>query len=311
MDTLSLHLMDTDFYIAVPEQEQISWKVHVENWLQYVATEWSRFRDDNELSQLNQLPVGQRLQLSTELYDCLKKANQYYMLSDGLFSPYLKLQLERHGYKQTLSQTKACIQKANAIADTSTPFCASLSQPFVFLNNCQVMKLENQEVDLGGFAKGYAVEKTAEWLQQQGLTEYGIVDGGGDMTMWSASEKEWKIGIADPYDSDKEVSYIKMKNGAIATSNRLYRCWTQGTSKKHHILNGQTGEIAETPIVQVSVVANSLCEAEVATKLCFLLDEFKQDKWFNKNYGKTARFIITEHEPGHWHMTKGEHQHVS
>lgn len=308
MDTLSLHLMNTNIYIAVPNPKELPWKEHVEQWLQYVATEWSRFKQDNELAKLNQLPIGQTLQLSPELYDCLKQANHYYVLTNGLFSPYLKLQMEQHGYNQTLEKTKASVQSVQPTGKTEKLNAESLPEVIEFLPNNQVRKCNHQQVDLGGFAKGYAVQKTAEWLKDHGFTEYGIVDGGGDMIMWSAGEKEWTIGIADPYEEDKEVSYIKLKNGAIATSNRLYRCWTQGTTRKHHLLNGQTGEIANTSLVQASVVANSVCEAEVATKLCFLLDEQHQEQWFKENYSQSARFLINEDEPGQWYMTKGVNQ---
>ena len=49
METMSIHLMNTDFYIAVPTSV-LNWKREIESWLVYVAEEWSRFREDNELS---------------------------------------------------------------------------------------------------------------------------------------------------------------------------------------------------------------------------------------------------------------------
>lgn len=304
-DEMTLQLMNTEFYIAVPKQQHVNWKEQVENWLRYVATEWSRFRDDNALAQVNRLPVGKTLQLSPTLYECLQRAHHYYVITNGLFSPYLKTQLEQHGYKQSLEKTKATSQPASTID-------APLQQlePFEFLGDDVIRKIADVQVELGGFAKGFAVEKTVQLLQQFGFTEYGIVDGGGDMMMWSAGDKEWTISIADPYDSEKEVSFLKMKSGAIATSNRLYRCWTQGSTYKHHILNGQTGEVASTDIVQASFVTSSLCDAEVGTKMSFLLPENEQDRWFSQYFGKTARFIIKEDEPGQWLLTKGETQHA-
>lgn len=297
MDTLSLHLMNTDFYIAVPENNQLDWKGKVEKWLQYVAKEWSRFEDNNELAKLNRLKVGNTMQISTLLFDCLSKANHYYLLSDGLFSPYLKRQLEQHGYNQSFPLESIIneqhIDKVNSL-------------PFEFLHNQEVLKLTNQEVDLGGFAKGYAIERVALWLQSQGFTEYGIVDGGGDMKMWSDGKKEWTIGIAHPLDKNREISYIKMKTGAIATSNCLYRSWTQANTKKHHLLNGQTGEIARTEVIQATFVSDSLCEAEVGAKLCFLLNENEQQLWFEKNYQQCARFVVKEDIVGYWKKSKGE-----
>jgi len=121
--------------------------------------------------------------------------------------------------------------------------------------------------------------------------------------MWSSGEKTWTIGVADAWNIDKEISSIKMKIGAIATSNQVYRSWVQGTKKKHHLLNGQTGEVAETDVLQASVVTSSLCDAEVGAKLCFLMKEDELQQWFEKNCQQSARFIVKEGKAANWRMT--------
>ncbi|MGE7916934.1 FAD:protein FMN transferase [Lysinibacillus xylanilyticus] len=296
MDTLTLQMMNTEFYIAMPRGVHITWKEKAEKWLQYVAKEWSRFQPNNELSQLNDLKMGETLHISSLLYECLVQADHYYQLSNGLFSPYLKLQLEQHGYNQSfpfITAKSTSLQNKPPIA----------GQPFQFLGDGQVMKVAQQEIDLGGFAKGYAIEKLANWLEQEVSSDFGLIDGGGDLKMWSSGEKTWTIGVADAWNIDKEISSIKMKTGAIATSNQVYRSWTQGTMKKHHLLNGQTGEIANTEVLQASVVTSSLCDAEVGAKLCFLMKEDELQQWFEKNCQQSARFIVKEGQAANWRMT--------
>ncbi|MDM5248785.1 MULTISPECIES: FAD:protein FMN transferase [unclassified Lysinibacillus] len=296
MDTLTLPIMNTEFYIAMPKGVHFTWKAKTEKWLQYVAKEWSRFQPNNELSQLNDLKMGETLRISSLLYDCLVQADHYYQLSNGLFSPYLKLQLEQHGYNQSFPFETA---KSNSFQNKS--FIAD--QPFQFLGDGQVMKVAQQEIDLGGFAKGYAIEKLAIWLEQEVSSDFGLIDGGGDMKMWSSGEKTWTIGVADAWNIDKEISSIKMKTGAIATSNQVYRSWMQGTKKKHHLLNGQTGEIADTDVLQASVVTSSLCDAEVGAKLCFLMKEDELQQWFEKNCQQSARYLVKEGQVANWRMT--------
>ncbi|UPW81580.1 FAD:protein FMN transferase [Lysinibacillus sp. Ag94] len=296
MDTLTLQIMNTEFYLAMPKGVHVVWKEKAEKWLQYVAKEWSRFQSNNELAQLNDLAIGETLRISALLYDCLMQADQYYQLTNSLFSPYLKRQLEQHGYNQSFP-----FNAANSKTFQNKPLIAD--QPFQFLGNEQVMKVAQQEIDLGGFAKGYAIEKLANWLEEEISPDYGLIDGGGDMKMWSSGDKTWTIGVADAWDIDKEISSIRMKTGAIATSNRVYRSWTQGTWKKHHLLNGQTGEIAKTEVLQASVVTSSLCDAEVGAKLCFLMDESELQQWFENNCQHSARFIVKEGQVANWRMT--------
>lgn len=296
VDTLALQIMNTEFYIAMPKGVHFMWKEKAESWLQYVAKEWSRFQPNNELSKLNGLKIGDTLRINSFLYDCLVQADQYYQLSNGLFSPYLKLQIEQHGYNQSFPFK-------TAKSDTYQNKSLIAGKTFRFLGDQQVMKVADQEIDLGGFAKGYAIEKLANWLEEEIAADFGLIDGGGDMKMWSSGEKTWTIGVADAWDINQEVSSIKMKTGAIATSNRVYRSWMQGTTKKHHLLNGQTGEVVKTNVLQASVVTTSLCDAEVGAKLCFLMEEVELQQWFEKNCLKSACFIVKEGQTATWRMT--------
>ncbi|MGE7090667.1 FAD:protein FMN transferase [Lysinibacillus sp. NPDC048646] len=295
MDTLTLQLMNTDFYIAVPKGIHTTWKDQAEKWLQYVAKEWSRFQPNNELSKLNDLKIGETLRLNASLYDCLQRANDYHLRTNGVFSPYLKLQLEQHGYNQSFPFK---------VANTNLQVNLISGKPLQFLGNQQVMKVAHQEIDLGGFAKGYSIERLADWLEDEIAPDYGLIDGGGDMKMWSNSEKNWTIGVADARDVEREISTIKIKTGAVATSNRIYRSWQQGTIMKHHLLNGRTGSVANTDVIQATVVTSSLCDAEVGAKLCFLLDEVEQQRWFLENHQRSARFIVKEGDEGFWTMTE-------
>lgn len=292
MDNLSFNIMNTDFYIEISGETNLDWKANVEEWLSYVAKQWSRFEQDNELDMLNQLKIGDTLQLSSALYDCLIRADHYYTLTNNLFSPYLKLHLERHGYNQSFPFRDTKLK--------SIPMPKSDGKPFHFFDNRQVLKMDDQQVDLGGFAKGYAVEKIAQWLQSEISPAYGMVDGGGDMKMWSAGEKIWTLGIAHPFNPDQEIQYIRMKNGAVATSNRVFRSWRQEGKNKHHLLNGQTGEVIDSPVLQTTVVTQSLCTAEVAAKLSFLLNEHDLQQWFEKQNLPCACFIVKDDESSYW-----------
>lgn len=301
LDTLSVLAMNTNYYVALPKGIT-NWKQPIEQWIQYVATEWSRFQEANELAMINQLKIGETIKVSPTLYDCLKQADNYFNRTDGLFSPYLKKQMEHHGYKQSFPFQQAKSQSNQPLAN--------VQPPIRFLTNDSVMKIGEQQIDLGGFAKGYVVENIAQWLQQETSSPFGMVDGGGDMKLWSTCEKEWIIGIENPYDKKEESSKIKIKNGAIATSNRMYRRWKQGSQQKHHLLNGQTGEVAKTDVIQATVVTNTVCDAEVIAKLCFLMDEADLTSLLGKNNKQSARYIIKENEKGYW-LKGGKRQYVN
>ena len=92
------------------------------------------------------------------------------------------------------------------------------------------------------------------------------------------------------YEPGHEIGSIKLKNGSVATSNRIFRSFSvKGNEKKHHLLNGLTGKSANTNIIQATVVTSSLIQAEVATKMCFLLNEEQQCTWFSGKLPKNGK----------------------
>lgn len=296
MESMTLQLMNTEFYIEVPSTSY-NWKEQVSKWLHYVANEWSRFISNNELDQINKLSLGKPLTINAFLYDCLKMADEYYKKTEGLFSPYLKNQIEHQGYDQSFPIKKANLQKDE--------YQGIEKNPLHFLEHQQIYKTSYQAIDLGGFAKGFAVENIKNWLQSRGFA-FGLVDGGGDMAFWSDGEKEWTIGIADPFDK-KDIGSIKIQNGAIATSNRVYRSWTYQNEKKHHILNGQTGKVVRTNLLQATVVTDNLYQAEVGTKLSFLKSEEEMAKWLENQGWRFASFLVYEEGTTKWIKTGGGH----
>lgn len=265
IDSLQVNVMNTSFYIAISNEYNTNWKETILSFLQYMEREFSRFLRNNELSSLNEVKRDSIIVVSPILFDLLKKAEEYRLKTEGRFSPYLLTQLEVHGYKQSFPFEVAPHHEM-------IPRYKNEDQSLIFMEGCQVMKKTDQKVDLGGIAKGYAVEAVSKWLQNHTRSTYGIVDGGGDMAMWSKGDKAWTIGIMDPFDEGKEIGSFSIRNGGVATSNTIYRSWLQGETKKHHILDGRTGMPAVSEIVQATVVTEHCLDAEISAKLFFMDD---------------------------------------
>lgn len=266
MEELSIEVMNSFVYIAVSNSKRVDWKTNISGWFTYVDREWSRFRNGNELDQFNEAPLGVWIKVSSPFFDVLQMADFYRRKTNGYFNPTLLSQMETIGYNQSFPFHSVPVQSFVPVSLDEEPFLFDAA-------NCMVYKQTKSKVDLGGIGKGYAVEAAARWLQTNGRVSYGIVDGGGDMKVWSNGEKVWTIGVANPYNDEKEIARMKLKNGAIATSNRIYRSWTQGEKARHHILNGRTGMPVSTNIVQVTVISENCLLAEVGAKIGFLQEE--------------------------------------
>lgn len=269
LDTLTIDAMNTTFYIAVTNCKISSWKEVIQGWVHYVEKEWSRFRKGNELDIVNQLKIGENRTLSPPLFDVLVQAESYRQRTGGLFTPYLLEQIEFHGYRDSFPF------HTEKIGNTPTPKVIRLEDtPFELdAANRSVFRNSPGQIDLGGIGKGYAVQAAANWLKQVGEAAAGIVDGGGDISVWSNGSKEWRVGVVHPFNENQEIFQYKINNGSIATSNTIYRSWNHGKIKKHHILNGKTGEPVVSNIIQATAATENCLDAEVAAKLCFMTEK--------------------------------------
>lgn len=268
-DVLQMEAMNTSFYLKVIDCKEKGWKKVISGWIRYVETEWSRFQKENELNRLNELNFGEAMTLSPPLFDIIEKAEDFRNRTNSLFSPYLFPQMQYHGYEQSFPFI------AESPQDRVMPTLYNLeTAPFEFdRKSGLVTRIADGKIDLGGIGKGYAVQAAVQWLKEIGQTRAGIVDGGGDITVWSDGHKEWKIGIGHPFIKKEEIAQFTLKNGSIATSNIIYRSWKQGSERKHHILNGKTGLPVESSIIQATAITDNCLHAEVAAKLCFMIDE--------------------------------------
>lgn len=138
-------------------------------------------------------------------------------------------------------------------------------------------------IDLGGIAKGLAIRwaSAAAW-QALGHGGPGPVDGapagllleaGGDLAVRGPAPDggPWMIGIEDPSGDPDPVAVVALDHGAVCTSSRRIRAWTDPAGRPaHHIIDPATGEPGGQGILAVTVAGDDPAWAEVRAKALFL-----------------------------------------
>ena len=113
-------------------------------------------------------------------------------------------------------------------------------------------------LDLGGIAKGYAVDRALALLAPAGPA---LVNAGGDLAVSGGS---WPVAIAG---TDLTLA---LTSGALATSGRDRRHWRRGEEEQHHLVDPATGRPARTLVLTATVFGPTAAEAEVLAKIAFL-----------------------------------------
>ena len=121
---------------------------------------------------------------------------------------------------------------------------------------------DSVRIDLGGIAKGYAVDVAAESLKAHRVTD-GLVDLTGNMVAIgsAAGGTGWRIGIRDPRDRVRYFARLLLRDQAISTSGQ-YEQFVAANGKSYgHILDPRTGRPAEG-LISVTVVAATALECD-------------------------------------------------
>jgi thiamine biosynthesis lipoprotein len=126
------------------------------------------------------------------------------------------------------------------------------------------------QLDLGGIAKGYAVDRALDVLRTAGL-ESASVNAGGDIGLLGGhAERPWKIGIQHPRKAGELLATIELSDRAIVTSGDYERFFMLDGVRYHHIFDPQTG-LPARDCQSVSVVAPTAAEADALATAVFVL----------------------------------------
>jgi thiamine biosynthesis lipoprotein len=207
----------------------------------------SRFRPDSELSALNRLGA---LDAGEDLATVVSLAIEARERTGGRFDPTVHDALVAAGYDRTFDEVPA----------DGVPGGARACGGRVRVDDRRIELEPGFRLDLGGIAKGYAVDRAAELLAAAGPC---LVNAGGDL---AGRGRSWPVGVET---ADGQIT-LALENGAIATSGRDRRRWLRNGTELHHLIDPAAGAPAEGDFLRVTVVASSAVEAEVLAKAIFL-----------------------------------------
>lgn len=135
---------------------------------------------------------------------------------------------------------------------------------------------DSVRVDLGGIAKGYAVDEAARVLRQAGV-ENALVDLTGNMAALGrpAGREHWTIGVRDPHDRVPYFARLWLASGeCISTSGKYEQFVAQDGRTYGHIMDPRTGRPAEG-LISVTVVSRSAFTCDAWDTPLFVIGGYK------------------------------------
>ncbi len=220
-----------------------------------------RYRPNSEVSKL--IASGGPMRVSPEVYDLLKTAKDMAERTGGAFDitcgPLLIMwkqcgRAKRLPTKEELKRALAPVGSDGIVLADGT---AKLAKP-------------GMKIDLGGVAKGYAVDAAIAALRRAGITS-ALVNAGGDMAMIGPrpGKPNWSIGVQDPRKPDDQkamVCTLALPPCAVATSGNYQRYVEIEGRRFSHIVDPRTGwPCASVPSVTIVSKSSAMAADAWAT----------------------------------------------
>ena len=138
----------------------------------------------------------------------------------------------------------------------------------IFLRkNCRVFFRRQLTVDLGGIAKGFAVDRAVEVLKRNGVMA-GIVNAGGDLRVFGSASQ--LVHLRHPKQPNRAAGAVRLRERAIATSGIYFARTKNRRRYVSPMLDARTGRAA-CDLISVTVGAANCMTADALTKVVFAL----------------------------------------
>ncbi len=243
---------------------------------------------DSELSKLSHTSgQGRRVPVSPDLWLVLERAQAMSRRSDGAFDvtvgPCVNL-WRRARRQQELPDPQRLAQARKSVG-------YRLVRLYPKTHEVELLA-PDMRLDLGGIAKGYAVDQALLALKSQGVTS-ALVEGGGDMVVGDPppGKPAWRIELASLDLSNAPPDrFLLLKNVAISTSSDLYQRLDINGIRYSHIVDPRTG-IGLTNHSLVNVIAPLGITADSLTKVVCVLGPKKGLKVVEATPGAAARLM--------------------
>lgn len=240
----------------------------LEEILEGIENSMSTWREDSEVSRFNRAPAGEWLTASPAFLAVFALAREVARRSHGAYDVSVGPLVQLWGFGPAATDSHPSQEQIDAAMQQ-----VGESQVEVDMAAHRLRKLRPLELDFSSVAKGYAVDRLADWLEQQGHSNY-MVEIGGEIRVRGRNPrgKNWRIAIERPEPVAREaLAILEMSEGAVATSGDYRNFFELDGVRYSHSIDPRSGRPVRHQLVSVTVVHESAALADAwATALTVL-----------------------------------------
>jgi len=237
----------------------------------------SDYKSNSEICRINRDAHEKAVKVSEPTYEVLQRSIEFSKMTDGAFDVTVGplVALFREAKKNKVAPSEEHIALAKSKVGFEKLKLDSNDKTVQFSDNGMLL-------DLGGIAKGYAIDKAIEVAQNNGAIG-AMVDIGGDVRCFGLPPKgkdHWLIGLQDPNSAIKGISgggllqVLKITDAAVATSGDYQQFVLIDGKRFSHIMDRSTGTSAEG-LSSVTIIADNATDADALATSVSVMDTEK------------------------------------
>lgn len=223
----------------------------------------SPHKPDSQLSQINRDAARMPVHLSDEMCMLIARAIEFSRWSDGAFDISYASAGQLYDYRAGVAPDEATLAQAREAVGW---------QQLLLNDHQRTLRFgkPGMRIDLGGFAKGHAVDRCIAILRSRGITNAMVSAGGDSHVLGDRRGRPWMIAVRDPRREGEVVALLPLQDTAVSTSGDYERFFEKGGVRHHHLLDPRTGR-SPSGVRSVTILAHDGLTSEALSKTVFVL----------------------------------------
>ena len=250
----------------------------------------SHYKADSPLSRVNREAAQHPVAVAPELFDFIAEAMRYQRDSGGAFDVTVGPLMKVWGFfggdgrlptRAERAAARRLVGGSHVILDPASRTIA-FDEPGV-------------ELDLGGIAKGYAVDRVVALLKGRQIAAALVSSGGSTIYALGAppGRDGWTISLQDPLDARKLAMTFELKDRAVSVAGRSEKSFQAGGVTYSHIMDPRTGMPAQG-VLSVAVLARSGTEGDALDDAFFVLGPEHSREYLNRLRDTDVWFFLPD-----------------
>ena len=246
------------------------------------------FNPESELSRLNATAYARPFKCSPLLWDIITKCRRYHEISGGAFDITISPLMSLWGFRRKRGELPGEDETKRALESVGFDKLRFDSE-----NKTVAFTVSGMKLDLGGMAKGYAVDLAAEAVLALGVRS-GIINLAGNARCLPEpfpGKTKYRVGVENPFDKTSIVDILDVLDASVATSGDYERFVILDGKRYSHIIDPRTGHPASGEH-SATVLTPSASDADALSTTVFVNGpEFARE--FNNEHPETKFVFVS------------------